>query len=283
MTLPADPPQSPDPGTLWQQALRDLELQMTKSTFETWLRDSRAVRVDGGGALIVATPSPYAVEWLENRLHRSINTTLQRLGHAGAVRFIVASPGGDGEKALAEVAEDEAGRRPTPLTPSKAVIELMDFDPTTRGWVQTPAYALQFWQPYLGSGPFLLWQTLRSFAMAGGEWPSIQTLADIVAPNKRDGKPGDKQYLIGRPDRNQIGWIEILEVKKILAYKLIKQRYIFRVLDKLPLLTPTQVERLSLERQQAHSSFLAKTSLDLREWQQLTLDSLAKDIEMERG
>ena len=94
---------------------------------------------------------------------------------------------------------DGAGGKPCPhpspsdpdLPPDCRInIELINFDPTTAGWVMVPNYAVHYWQPYLGLTPFALWVALRSFpaAWAGGrasEWPSIQTLADIITNRNR--------------------------------------------------------------------------------------------------
>jgi len=61
------------PGTdmtsreLWEAALDELQRQMTRATFDTWLRNSYIVAV-AGDHLVVAADSPYAVAWLENRL-----------------------------------------------------------------------------------------------------------------------------------------------------------------------------------------------------------------------
>jgi len=54
-------------GKLWQQVLSDLALQMTKPTFDTWLRNTRPVACEDN-TLIIGVQSIYAREWLENRL-----------------------------------------------------------------------------------------------------------------------------------------------------------------------------------------------------------------------
>jgi len=69
------------PGTdmtsrqLWQAALNELQLQMTHATFDTWLRNTWIARV-GNNHLVIATPNPHAVEWLEVRLDPVICRTL---------------------------------------------------------------------------------------------------------------------------------------------------------------------------------------------------------------
>ena len=78
-------------STFWFTALGELQLQMTRATFDTWVRATRAVSYDATtGVLVVRTHNPYAKEWPENRL----NTTIQRTttgiaGRAVEVRYEV--------------------------------------------------------------------------------------------------------------------------------------------------------------------------------------------------
>ncbi|HIC93945.1 MAG TPA: hypothetical protein EYP09_06830 [Anaerolineae bacterium] len=53
---------------LWQAALNELALRMTKATFDTWLRNTR-VAACKGDTLVVAVPNEYARQWLTGRLH----------------------------------------------------------------------------------------------------------------------------------------------------------------------------------------------------------------------
>ncbi len=65
---------------LWQAVLGELQLQMTRATFDTWLRGSRVVSCEGQ-TLVIHVRHTYAVDWLENRLRPVIQRTLRR--HAG--------------------------------------------------------------------------------------------------------------------------------------------------------------------------------------------------------
>lgn len=256
---------------LWEATLTDLQASLTRATFDTWIRGTHASHLEDE-VLVITTPTPFGLEWLQERLRRPIETALARHKHTGGVKFIIAptAPAVDVNAPLAEVAQEvEVARPPT----SKAILELMDFDPTTRGWVQTPAYSIQFWQPYLGQPAFNLWLTIRSFGQ-GETWPSIATLADILCK-------GNKQKLIGRTvgEKYQPGLLEVLEAERVIWYKRKGSQYLFRVLDRLPLLTPHQVAKLSKVRQRAHTKFLSKSDIDFREWQQLTLASLSKGVQ----
>jgi chromosomal replication initiator protein len=74
---------------IWHATLGELQLQMTRATFDTRVRPTHAINYQDG-AMVVGVHSPYAKEWLENRL----NTTIQRtvtgiVGKSVEVRYVV--------------------------------------------------------------------------------------------------------------------------------------------------------------------------------------------------
>ncbi len=58
----------------WQAVLGQLQLEMPRASFETWVRDTQAIRYDGN-TLTIGTANQYAADWLENRL----TSTVERL------------------------------------------------------------------------------------------------------------------------------------------------------------------------------------------------------------
>jgi hypothetical protein len=62
---------------LWARCLGELQLQITRATFDTWLRGSRVVE-SGDGCLTIAVRHAYAVDWLQNRLLPVIQRTVAR-------------------------------------------------------------------------------------------------------------------------------------------------------------------------------------------------------------
>ncbi len=75
---------------LWRAALGELELQMTRATFDTWLRDTRCLGVENNDTLVIGVKNGYAVEWLENRLQPIVQRTLQHIaGKRLETRFVV--------------------------------------------------------------------------------------------------------------------------------------------------------------------------------------------------
>jgi len=66
------------PQALWETALGQLELQVTRPNFETWLRHTVGLRLEGAN-LVVGVPSDFALEWLRTRLSALVNRTVSRL------------------------------------------------------------------------------------------------------------------------------------------------------------------------------------------------------------
>jgi len=73
----------------WQATLGELQLQMTRATFDTWLRGSRVVDYQQD-TFVVHVRHAYAVDWLQNRLLPVIQRTLQRRAGPEAQVFFTA-------------------------------------------------------------------------------------------------------------------------------------------------------------------------------------------------
>jgi chromosomal replication initiator protein len=73
----------------WQAALGELELQLTKATFDTWLKNTHVVSCEDN-TFLIGVQNGYAKDWLENRLLTTIKRTLTSVvNHAVSVRFVV--------------------------------------------------------------------------------------------------------------------------------------------------------------------------------------------------
>jgi hypothetical protein len=64
--------------TLWPQALRELELQLPRATYQAWFPQTRLLSLTDGEALI-AVPNSFTRDWLEQRLAGKILATLAGL------------------------------------------------------------------------------------------------------------------------------------------------------------------------------------------------------------
>jgi len=82
---------------IWQAALGELQLVLTKENYDTWLRRTCVVSEDDS-ALTIAVPETFHKEWLERKLNGKVTSAMQRVGHGHrAVRYVVApSNGGQG-------------------------------------------------------------------------------------------------------------------------------------------------------------------------------------------
>jgi len=77
---------------LWRAAVGQLELELAKPTFDTWLRNTWAVSYEDG-VLVIGVQSAYAKDWLESRLYALIQRVVSKTaGRTVSVRFVVRRP-----------------------------------------------------------------------------------------------------------------------------------------------------------------------------------------------
>ncbi len=75
--LPApEPPSQLD--LKWNQVLDQLKLQMTKETFNSWVKETKLISHDDH-QLTLTVKNEYAKEWLQNRLHDTISRTASNI------------------------------------------------------------------------------------------------------------------------------------------------------------------------------------------------------------
>jgi len=87
MNEPAASRPETSPQNLWEVALAELQLQVTRPNYETWLKDTVAVRFDNG-LFVVGAPNDFATEWLSTKLRPLIAKTLSGIiGHPVEVTF----------------------------------------------------------------------------------------------------------------------------------------------------------------------------------------------------
>ncbi len=68
----------PEVGRIWKLVLGELQLQVPKPMFETWLKRTAGVRMDDE-VFVVGAPTTFSVEWLERRMYHAIQTIVQRV------------------------------------------------------------------------------------------------------------------------------------------------------------------------------------------------------------
>ena len=153
---------------IWQAALGELQMQMTKATFDTWLKPT-AVLSYADHELVIACPNQYTQEWLDSRLKTTIQRILSGItGQVMHVRFEVwrrpIDPVPDRDELIESTAPSEipehSERAPSDWAdlgiPSKFSRESLATLDWTWPTLQAPGlrdyvdHALDYWQAGLG-------------------------------------------------------------------------------------------------------------------------------------
>jgi chromosomal replication initiator protein len=73
----------------WQSVLGQLQMEMPRASFDTWVRDTRPITYENG-LLTVSVHNAYARDWLESRLASTVNRLLIGILNANvSVHFVV--------------------------------------------------------------------------------------------------------------------------------------------------------------------------------------------------
>jgi hypothetical protein len=152
LTTPSTDQARPTAEKLWEMTLGQLQLQMTRATFDTWLRDTWLVSADDG-LWQVGVKNDAAREWLENRLHDAVSRTVTNIaGHPVAVEYVV-----NGHKP--DFSSNE--RREHLLALAHA--EILQFDVYEAGYINHAHYIQRFWGALIGAEAMQVWSYIRSF------------------------------------------------------------------------------------------------------------------------
>jgi chromosomal replication initiator protein len=90
-----------NPDQAWQSVLAQLQLDMAKASFDTWVRDTRPLSYKNG-TLTVAVPNAYARDWLESRLASTVSRLLIGILNTNVVVCFVVAQANDGDAAEPE-------------------------------------------------------------------------------------------------------------------------------------------------------------------------------------
>ena len=142
-------------------------------------------------------------------------------------------------------------------------VRSLDFDPVDAGYTILPNYTARFWFPMLRSSSAIgLYLILMVHAdQQGHAWPSIATIADTLAVDRRT-ITGRTQDVDGKP-RRYPGAIETLERHGLLRTDRVEPDdgnpfWNFYVRKRPPILTPAQVDELPERLQHAHDRWLKR-------------------------
>jgi len=77
---------------VWEAVLGELQRQVTKAYFDTWVRDTQLVSCQDG-VFVIAAQSEFARDWLEDRLRSTVQRILAGIvGHPVEVQFATRDP-----------------------------------------------------------------------------------------------------------------------------------------------------------------------------------------------
>lgn len=104
----------PTARRVWDTALGQLQLQVTRPNYDTWLKHTVGLAIDDG-TFLIGTPSDFVSEWLCVKMGPVIARTVSAImGRQVSARFQVIAPcGGDGQQA-----------EPAPLAAASAAADL---------------------------------------------------------------------------------------------------------------------------------------------------------------
>jgi chromosomal replication initiator protein len=92
----------------WQSVLGQLQMEMPRASFDTWVRDTKPISYQNG-KLVIGVRNAYARDWLENRLASTVSRLLVGIANASVnVDFVV--NGSEYEPVL----EEKSSARPQP-------------------------------------------------------------------------------------------------------------------------------------------------------------------------
>ena len=76
---------------LWQTALGEIELNISRANFITWFRDTFVLK-NGGGIATIGVPNGFSKEWLENKYNKLILRALRNIsGEIKELKFIISA------------------------------------------------------------------------------------------------------------------------------------------------------------------------------------------------
>ena len=263
----------------WAQVLTELQTQLTRSTFDTWVKHTTPISLKGK-QLVIAVPNTYTVEWLNARLKKDIQRAVESImGKPYEVEYVVRTLEQTTRVAEAKTKASANADATFSVVAVSANINDLGFTPTTN-------YELYFWQPYLGVKPFVVWAFIKSFEYRAeydpeGCWPSITRIAETCTCGDRKAIVGRNGYK-GRPEARE-GVLQLLERQHLLKVTKsgagIETDYVFHVVKSLPWLTPAQTATLSPKLQLSHKDFLERaerklTGFKVSDWEQIKAPSL---------
>ena len=120
----------------WQSVLAQLQMEMPRASFETWVRDTRPLAFDNG-LITIGVRNAYARDWLESRLQTNVSKLLIDILNSNvSVKFVVS--------------QTDENASTTDLEPAASSIEITPPEPKPRHVTLNPRYTFDTY--VVGSG-----------------------------------------------------------------------------------------------------------------------------------
>ncbi|MFA5987614.1 MAG: DnaA N-terminal domain-containing protein, partial [Candidatus Paceibacterota bacterium] len=82
-----------DQRKLWSDALREIELNVSKANFVTWFKNTSIYKIDSN-IVVISVPSAFVRDWLLNKYHKFILKALREtLSSVRGVEYVIHKTG----------------------------------------------------------------------------------------------------------------------------------------------------------------------------------------------
>jgi chromosomal replication initiator protein len=82
-----------DTKKLWENALAEIELTVSKANFNMWFKDTRIVRFEDG-LVYLSVPNVFVKDWLHNKFHKFIMKCLRNNADVRGIEYLVSKDDG---------------------------------------------------------------------------------------------------------------------------------------------------------------------------------------------
>ncbi|GAJ03570.1 unnamed protein product, partial [marine sediment metagenome] len=127
-----------DTKEAWETVLGEIELQISRPNFLTWLKQSRLLKNDKkNGVALVGLPNNFAKEWVKNRYHKLILGSLRNIdGSIKKIDYVVINT--QAQVLVKSSRTKQRGSKDLYIKPQSSLMEL-SVDPKTN---LNPRYSL---------------------------------------------------------------------------------------------------------------------------------------------
>jgi chromosomal replication initiator protein len=209
---------------LWENALVELQLSISRPNFNTWFKDTHITRIEDG-VVYLGVPSQFARDWLSSKFHKDILRSLRTLSESVRTVEYVISRG-------PKKATEEARSVPPPPTelPLEAVHQKSNLNPrfTFNSFVVGPfnelAYAAAqavIRKPGIAYNPLLVY---------GPTGLGKTHLVQAIGNHFRQSAPDRKVYYV-TSERFSMDYVSSLQAGKVQGFKEKYRQYDLLIMD----------------------------------------------------